>query len=184
MKGTVNQIALHLFLLLLFMSIATSLHAAGDAIHISIQNDSLFESVLQVRDDAYRSPKEIECSNARIQLQSQECLNNPSASACRIARESYDSACGCGRAGMTLASEVCRDRQSSQECTDARAKIDSASCQKGLIYDGSVPIGAKITLTISSTPGGYGAVSIRDIRKGPTWKSYRIISDGEMIRYP
>jgi hypothetical protein len=27
-------------------------------------------------------------------------------------------------------------------------------------------------------------VSIRDIRKGPTWKSYRIISDGEMIRYP
>ncbi len=166
------------------LSAATPLPAAGGDIVTTLRNDSLFDGVLQVRDDVCGIAPETGCSDARLSLRSPECLDNPASQECRNAREVYDSACGCETARATLDSRTCRERPSAPECMDARSKADSASCQAGVIFEGSVPGGARVSLALCATPAGYGQVSVRDIRKGPVWKNYRLLSDGDTIGYP
>jgi hypothetical protein len=62
--------------------------------------------------------------------------------------------------------------------------MESSRCLEGFIFEGAVESGEKIPLTICMSISGYGHISVRDIRKGFAWKSYRLISNGDTLGYP
>ncbi len=181
MHKTARCILLATFLLL---PQGTGTQAAAQSATVTVRNDSSGDALLQVRDDACSTPREIACSDARVRLQDRECLDDPSAAPCVQARETFDSACGCLQAQDILASSACRQGSVSQECVDARVKAESASCIDGLVYEGLLRAGGEVRLVLCATPSGYAGVSVRDIRKGAIWKNYRLVSDGETIRHP
>jgi hypothetical protein len=92
----------------------------------------------------------------------------------------------CTQADFITKSRECRKTPQMDACVRAQEKIDGGSCVEGLIYEGSVEVNGKISLSICANPSGYGRLSMRDLSRSRNtlWKSNVLISNGERLSWP
>lgn len=90
----------------------------------------------------------------------------------------------CEKNSITLMSDECRQSPGLKECKEAKMLAESSSCMEGLIFDGRVSRGEIIKASICVSYGGYGNVSVRDLKNGADWTNYSLMNNGDTIRYP
>jgi hypothetical protein len=69
-------------------------------------------------------------------------------------------------------------------CVRAQQKLDGGSCVEGLIYEGNIEAGGKMSLSICTNPTGYGRVSMRGLNRSTLWKSNFLVSNGDKLSWP
>lgn len=90
----------------------------------------------------------------------------------------------CEKAGIKVKGDFCRQKPYLSECQEAKALVDSAFCIDGLIFDSRVGSGEKIKVTLCTSLGGFGNVSVRDIKNGQIWTNYPLLKNGDTVSYP
>jgi hypothetical protein len=90
----------------------------------------------------------------------------------------------CEKAGVKTKSDSCQKKPFASECTEARALLDSSLCIDGLIFDSRVGSGEKIRVSLCTSTGGFGNVSVRDLKNGQTWTNYPLLRNNDTVSYP
>ncbi len=90
----------------------------------------------------------------------------------------------CEKNSIKLMSDKCRQNPMLKECKEARMLAESSSCVEGLLFDGRVSRGETIKAWICVSYGGYGNVSVRDLKNSVSWTNYSLMNDGDAIRFP
>jgi len=90
----------------------------------------------------------------------------------------------CEKARIKATSEPCLQNPSSDHCQEARALLASVSCIEGLIFDKRVGSNEKLKVSVCTSTGGFGNLSIRDIKNGLSWTNYPLLKNGDTISYP
>lgn len=90
----------------------------------------------------------------------------------------------CAQADFIVKSRECRKTPLMDACARAQQTLDEGSCVEGLVYEGNVDVGGKISLSICANPSGYGRVSMRGLDRITLWKRSFLISNGERLSWP
>lgn len=90
----------------------------------------------------------------------------------------------CAKASIKIQSEPCRQNPQQTECKEAQSLLDTSFCTEGLVHEGRISPGGKVSVRLCVSEGGFGNMSVRDIKKGSVWTSYVLLSDGQTITYP
>jgi hypothetical protein len=90
----------------------------------------------------------------------------------------------CEKAGIKAKSDVCQQKPSLSECKEAKALLDSSFCVDGLIFDSRVGSGEKIKVSLCTSKGGFGNVSVRDSKNGQTWTNYPLLKNNDTVSFP
>jgi hypothetical protein len=90
----------------------------------------------------------------------------------------------CEKAAIRLRREDCRRPGQSPECAEAGEILATSTCIPGLIYEGTASRGDKVTVSVCKSSGGFGNISVRNLRNGLVWTRYFLLTDGNTVRYP
>ncbi len=90
----------------------------------------------------------------------------------------------CIQADFIDKSAECRETPTLNACVGARQKLEGGSCVEGLVYEGNLGAGGKISLSVCANPSEYGRVSMRDLNRNPSWKTNTLVSNGDVLSYP
>jgi hypothetical protein len=90
----------------------------------------------------------------------------------------------CTQADFIVKSRECRKTPQMDACIRAQQTLEGGSCVEGLVYEGSLAVGEKISLSICANPSGYGRFSMRDLSRNTIWKSNFLVNNGDSLSYP
>lgn len=90
----------------------------------------------------------------------------------------------CEKAAIRSRSEACLQRKRPDRCSEATELLQSSLCIPGLIYEGRVESGDIIRVAVCASSGGYGNLSVRDIKNSRPWTNYPLLSNGNKVKYP
>lgn len=90
----------------------------------------------------------------------------------------------CEKAWIRLRSESCQRGKTPDRCSEAAQLLESSFCIPGLIYEGRALQGDIIRVAVCTSSGGYGNLSVRDIKNTRSWNNYPLLTNGNKVKYP
>ncbi len=90
----------------------------------------------------------------------------------------------CAKASIKANSESCQQKTAPSECKEARELLDTTFCMEGLVYEGRLDSGGRVTVDLCTSETGYGNMYVRNISNGATWTNYSLLVDGKILTYP
>jgi hypothetical protein len=90
----------------------------------------------------------------------------------------------CEKARIQLRTRDCTQKSFSPKCREAEEILASSFCLAGLIYEGRVSRGEKIVVSVCKSLGGFGNLSMRDLKNGEMWTNYFLLNHGDSLKFP